>query len=404
MKPLTFIKRWLVVCLCMGLAQVFAFGGGPAGNATSDVGKDGQGRETPGARAHKPMEIGVRGGVQGLGITYSFALDKSNNFHSISAFLDYWDVTIGQQSNPGGFFRYDYHFSLVNSSRWLLYAGPGAMAGYVSDRSQPHGVVLGLCGNFGAKYLFERNLSLGVSIHPILGFQFNRVDGHIKQNLYESGLWRTILPEISIGYCFGNQTVSSEESTSFRPAGQMRHRPWTLGIEFSYKPLQYNYLVSMYQSEDASRNYSEESVFAWQNQASIYLSAAWHFTEFYQLRFLLGYAGIRPDVRLHEVLLRNQWNFKPLNIQGDRLFAAVDAGCGLKSKDLSKPYALLNLSFGYSLAMSADSNLEFFIRSENCYGSPTMYEYDDGQPVPPERAYKSRFFVSSIAFGIALDL
>lgn len=404
MKPLTFIKGWLAVCLCIGLAQVLAFGGEPTGDAASDVCKDGLGRETPGRRAHKPMEMGVRGGVQGLGITYSFALDKGNNFHSISAFLDYQDVALRHRSKPGVFLRYDYHFSLLNCNRWLLYAGPGAMAGYVSDRAQPHGIVLGLAGNFGAKYLFDKQLSLGISFHPVVGFQFNRVDGHIQQNIYESGLWRAVLPEISIGYRWGNQPVTAEPETDFRPAGQARRRRWTLGAECSYKPAHYNYLLTMYLSDDASRYYSEEDGFAWRHQASIFLSAAWHFTDYYQLRLLMGYAGIRPDVHLHELLLRNQWNFKPLNPQGDRFFAGVDVGCGLKASDLSRPYALMNLSFGYSLALSADSNIEFFIRSGNCYGSPTMYEYDDGLPVPPERAYKSRFFVSSIEFGIALDL
>ena len=396
MKPLTFIKRCLVVCLCLGWWQNLAYAE-EAATATATASGDK-------TASQKPMQIAVKGGVQGLGITYSFALDKNNNFHSVSAFLDYQDVALSRRTAPGVFLRYDYHFTLLNQKRWLMYAGPGAMAGYVSDRGQPHGIVLGLSGNFGVKYLFDRHLALGVALHPVVGFQFNRVDGHIKENIYESGLWRAVLPEFSIGYCFKNQLIKADGEGDFRPAGQARHRRWTLGVECCYKPAQYSYLLSMYLSDDASRYYSEENAFGWQNQAALYLSAAWHFTDFYQLRLLMGYAGVRPGVHLHELLLRNQWNFKPVNAQGDRFFAGIDVGCGLKAKDLSRPYALLNLSFGYSLAISADSSIEFFIRSGNAYGLPTMYEYDDGQPVPPERAYKSRFFVSSIALGIALDL
>ncbi len=158
----------------------------------------------------------------------------------------------------------------------------------------------------------------------------------------------------------------------------------------------------MYLAEDGSRYFSEIGQSEFQNNGSIMASAAWHFTEYYQLRLLMGYAGIRSDIHLHELLLRNQWNFKPVNPQGDRFFAAVDVGCALKAKDWSKPYALLNLSFGYSLAISADSHLEFFIRSANCYGTPTLYE--DGIKIPAERSYQSQMFVSNIALGIALDL
>lgn len=400
MKPLTFIKRWLAVCVCLVLVQVLAFGEEPTGSPASDVGKDGLGHESPGER--KPMEMSVRGGVQDFGFTYSFPAEKHNNFQSVSIFLDYQDVLFKRTSTPGGFVRYDYHFSLLNQGRILLYAGPGAMAGYVTDRGQPHGLVFGLTGHFGFKYLFDRNISIGASLHPVVGYHVHWVDGQAKLNLYQSGLWRTLMPEFSIGWNIGSRPVEMEGDARFRRAGQSRSRRWSLGIEVAYQPTIYNYLLSMYLANDESRYFMETNQFTFHHNAAIMASAAWHFTDDYQLRLLIGYAGVRPDVHLHELLLRNQWNFKPLNDQGDRFFASVDVGCALKAKDWSKPYALLNLSFGYSLAISADSNIEFFIRSANCYGTPTLYE--DGSVVPKERAYQSQFFVSNIALGIALDL
>ncbi|MBP5539339.1 MAG: hypothetical protein J6X69_05875 [Bacteroidales bacterium] len=382
MKPRTFITRCMGVCLSLFcLLPSLAFG-------------------EPGAGPSRAIHL--QGGFQDIGITYSFTTEQNNNFHSISLLIDTQDLVTERMSTPGGFVRYDYHFALLNQDRMLLYAGPGAMAGYVTDHRQPYGLTLGLAGNFGFKYLFDKSLTLGVSIHPVLGYHIHRTDGQAKLNFYQSGLWRTILPEFSIGYNFGNQEIVSNGGTEFRPAGQARRRRWTLGLEAAYRPAVYNYHLSMYLADDGSRYCSNENCGVWRNNASLMLSAAWHFTEYYQLRLLLGFAGIRPNVRVHELLLRNQWNFKPINDQGDRLFAAVDAGCAMNADDLSKPYALLNVSFGYSLAISADSNIEFFIRSVNCYGTPTMYE--DGLPVPAERAYKSQFFQSGVALGIALDL
>ena len=383
MKPTTFIKRWIGVCLCLlCMLPSLAFGSEPGGSPS--------------------RAVYLQGGVQDLGFTYSFPAEKNNNFQSVSLFLDTQDLVTARTAAPGGFVRYDYHFALLNRDRMLLYAGPGAMAGYVTDHQQPYGLTLGLAGNFGFKYLFDKNLSLGVSIHPVVGYHVHWVDGQAKLNLYQSGLWRTILPEFSIGWHFGNQQIKSDGGTEFRPAGQVRRRRWTLGLEAAYQPAVYNYRMSMYLADDGSRYFAEENGGVWSNNASLMVSAAWHFTEYYQLRLLLGFAGIRPNVRVHELLLRNQWNFKPLNGQGDRFFASVDLGCALKAQDWSKPYALLNLSFGYSLAISADSNIEFFIRSANCYGTPTMY--DNGEIIPPERAYQSQMFVINIALGIALDL
>ncbi len=349
-----------------------------------------------------PMRVSLQGGVHDLGFSYSFSIDKNDNFQSVSLFLDMQGLSTGKVNYPGGFARYDYHFALLNTRRMLLYAGPGAILGYMTDTDQIYGITLGLCGNIGLKYQFDKHLDIGLSLHPVLGYHLNLNDGGEKLNIYQAGLWRSILPEISVGYSIGKQVVNTAHEEHFRAAGKPRSRPWTLGLEFAYKPSIYNYLLSMYLADDGSRYYYKEDQAAFHNNASIMLSAAWHFTDFYQLRMLMGYAGIKADVRVHELLLRNQWNFKSHNTQGDRFFTALDTGIALKAGDLQRPYAVLNLSFGYSLAVSANSNIEFFIRSGNTYGTPTLYE--DGKIVPADRAYKTRMFVSSIDLGIALDL
>ncbi len=382
MKPGLVIKGMIGFCLCVCLGGPGAYGAGPA--------------------PYMPMGISLTGGVQHLGFTYDFALEENHNFQSVSIFMDMQGLNTGRVPYPGAMLRYDYHFTLLNRHRMLFYAGPGAVAGYVTDTDGRYGITLGLGGHVGMKYLFDRHIVLGIALHPVLGYNLNWENGQQRLNIYEAGLWRSVLPEVSLGYSFGNQTIESAGRHGFTPAGQARRRHWTLGLEASYKPTVYNYLSSMYLSNDGSRYYSMEDQATFHSNASLLLSAAWHFTEYYQIRLLLGYAGLRPDVRIHAFLLRNQWNFKPINAQGDRFFAAVDAGIGLKARDLGRPYALANLSFGYSLAVSADSSIEFFIRSGNAFGVPTLYE--DGLPVPAERAYKSRLFVSSIDLGIAFDL
>lgn len=381
MKPKLFIKRVIGLCLCVSMGWPAAFCAEPA--------------------AQIPMAVSLTGGVQHLGVNYSFAVEENLNFQSVSLLMDLQGLSMGRVAYPGGMLRYDYHFALLSKSRMLLYAGPGAVAGYVADSDGRYGITLGLSGHFGMKYFLDRHIVLGVALHPVLGYNLNWENGHPKLNVYEAGLWRSILPEISVGYSLGNQSIGCARK-AFAPAGQARTRRWTLGLEASYKPMVYNYLASMYLDNEGSRYYNLEDRATFYSNASMMLSAAWHFTEYYQLRMLLGYVGLRPELRVHALLLRNQWNFKPLNAKGDRFFAGIDAGIGLKTGDMGRPYALANLSFGYSLAVSADSSIEFFIRSGNAFGVPTLYEV--GLPVPAERAFKSRLFVTSIDVGIAFDL
>ena len=353
-------------------------------------------------REGRPMSVSLEGGVHDLGFTYSFTSDNSDNFHSISIFLDMQGLSVRKVEWPGGFLRYDYHFTLYNQHRVLLYAGPGAALGYVTDSDEKYGITFGLAGNVGVKYMFDRHLSLGASLHPVFGYNLNWEGERQRLNFYEAGLWRSILPEISLSYTFGKQLIKSSPDELFPRCGQTRKRAWSLGLEAAFQPSVYMYRQSMFYSSDGYRSYEMEDQPLFYACGGIFLTAGWHFSEQYKLGLALGYAGVRPDVRIHEMLLRNQWYFKPINAQGDRFFVSLDAGVGLKASDWGRPYAVGKVSCGYSLKISADSAVEFFIRNGHCFATPTLYENDED--VPPERSLRSRLYITNVALGISLDL
>ncbi|MBP5398503.1 MAG: hypothetical protein J6Y32_07790 [Bacteroidales bacterium] len=338
--------------------------------------------------------LGFAGGVQSLGITYNTASDKSPNFHSINLFLDIHGLGWGKVNEPGGALRYDYNFGIGGNERLLFYAGPGAMAGYVADSDGRFGVALGLSASLGLRYLFPRNISLGVSLHPTLGYHIRREGERFHMHIYEAGLWHSVLPEISVSYCFNCNKIESSTSSN---------RKFTFSLESAFAPSIYNYIQRMYFAEDGYRNIEEINAPDFSPCGELLLSAGWRPTDSFKLSLLLGYAGIRRDTRLHEILLRGNWYLRELNASGDRFFLSLDMGCGLNASDWGHPFALGKLGFGYRLALTNQSALEFFLRSHHAFATPALHD-DTGAEVPADRALRSRMYITGLSIGAAIEL
>ena len=83
-----------------------------------------------------------------------------------------------------------------------FFAGPGVMAGYVTDLKDLAGPAFGLKGRIGMECRFNRPITLSATLSPVLGAHITYQKGEVKMRLYKSGLMQIIIPEIGIKYAF----------------------------------------------------------------------------------------------------------------------------------------------------------------------------------------------------------
>jgi hypothetical protein len=87
-------------------------------------------------------------------------------------------------------------------NRISFFAGPGIMAGYVTDFKNTPGAAFGLKGRIGVECRFKRSVSLSASLSPTIGCHITSSGENIKMLLYKSGLLQTVIPEIGLKYAF----------------------------------------------------------------------------------------------------------------------------------------------------------------------------------------------------------
>lgn len=342
----------------------------------------------------RSLYVGLEGGIQDLGVSYSYTSDKTRYFNTINLFLDTQGLFLGQKKGVGVTARYNYLFPIFNQERMSLYAGPGACLGYVTDIDSDHGMIFGLCATLGFRYQMERNISLGVHIHPTLGYKLDNESGYLKLRNYRAGLWRSILPNISVNYHF--------ESTR-QIEDPYKEKNFTLGIETSYNPTIYVYSHQMYIATEGYRYNYEKAGFDYFSNGELFLSAGYFVKETFKVNLLLGYAGISHNIRLLECNVRGGWYFKPHNHAGDRFFISLDAGIGLQTRDFTRPFAIGKIGLGYHIKIAPSSALEFFVRSAHHYASPLLYD-EMGTEVPKNKALRSNLYINNIAFGISINI
>lgn len=83
-----------------------------------------------------------------------------------------------------------------------FFAGPGIFAGMDDDILRRPGIVFGLKGRVGGMCSFSRNLSLSISMAPVLGVHFTKEDGAVSMLPYRCGLLAGMIPEVGIKYAF----------------------------------------------------------------------------------------------------------------------------------------------------------------------------------------------------------
>lgn len=89
-----------------------------------------------------------------------------------------------------------------NGNKVRFYAGPGISAGFSEDLMGPPGMFIGLKGDIGAECYFSRGIAISLSLSPMFGGHFRRMDGMTHMRIYRAGLCYGFMPEAGIRYIF----------------------------------------------------------------------------------------------------------------------------------------------------------------------------------------------------------
>lgn len=159
-----------------------------------------------GTLSAQPKSVGLALSLTGAGLTYEHSVEY-DNFISVDLAIDTDDFMWSRSEYPGG--RLSLVWNLVFAERTSQYgnkisffAGPGVMAGYVTDLNNTSGGVFGMKGRIGMECTFKRSIIVSASLSPALGCHITSSNEEVRMRLYKSGLIQSIVPEIGIKYAF----------------------------------------------------------------------------------------------------------------------------------------------------------------------------------------------------------
>ena len=150
--------------------------------------------------------IGVDFSITGVGVSYEHYAE-SGSFLTLDLYLDTDDLMWLRASHPGASASLIWNMVFAERTTSLgnnvsFFAGPGVMAGYVTDLKDLAGPAFGLKGRIGMECRFKRPITLSATLSPVLGAHITYQKGEVKMRLYKSGLMQIIIPEIGIKYAF----------------------------------------------------------------------------------------------------------------------------------------------------------------------------------------------------------
>ena len=153
---------------------------------------------------------GIFNSPKGFGIDWCSIRSDGTYFNSFNLYLDLCGVISGRTGTPGVKFDFCHDIIVkektVGQTRCLIYAGPGASVGYLRDfKSETMGAMIALNGSAGAKFIFNRGLSLDIGLGAELGLDISHKDSDPNAKvvtLYKNGLIRLLYPQLKIEYSF----------------------------------------------------------------------------------------------------------------------------------------------------------------------------------------------------------
>ena len=154
----------------------------------------------------QPKAVGASFSLSGIGITYEHVL-KQDCFIKAEIRSELGEHFLNDERLPGASLSLVSNFILKdwksrNGNTVHAFAGPGITAGISHDFRKDFGYFYGLKGIVGRECLFERKVSISLSLSPTIGMHMILRDEYLEMKYYRNGLISTVIPEIGVRYIF----------------------------------------------------------------------------------------------------------------------------------------------------------------------------------------------------------
>lgn len=174
------VKRYLITCLVVLMAMAHAVA--------------------------QPKSVGTTYSLSGIGIMYEHNLN-GDCFIETDIRAEMGEVFRNATDIPGISASFSCNFVFkewksTNGSALCAFAGPGISAGIVNDLHKDRGYFFGIKGRVGLEGIFDRRVSISVSLNPIIGSHLIVREEYLEMAYYRNGLLNAILPEIGIKFLF----------------------------------------------------------------------------------------------------------------------------------------------------------------------------------------------------------
>ncbi len=159
------------------------------------------------SEAHaREKALGATFSYAGIGLVYEHRIDDGS-FMDVQLRMETSSMFSGRSNFPGGTASFTWNMIFAEKesregNKIIFFAGPGAIAGFAGDLGSTGGIMVGLKGRVGGECTFKRNVSISISISPVIGVHTGRTGSMMNMLLYKTGLLYGIMPEVGIKYAF----------------------------------------------------------------------------------------------------------------------------------------------------------------------------------------------------------
>ena len=154
----------------------------------------------------QPRALGGIFSFNGIGISYEHSLSRTC-FIEADIKAETLEFFMFRTDRPGISASFTSNFILKeftsrNDNSIFIFAGPGISVGKACDFHKNNGYFFGLKGRAGVECSFDRNVSISLSLNPLLGSHMVLHEDHAEMKYYKNGLLNVIMPEIGIKHMF----------------------------------------------------------------------------------------------------------------------------------------------------------------------------------------------------------
>lgn len=158
------------------------------------------------AQTGRSFEVGTFHSYKAIGFDID-VVSSADQYDTFQLVADMHQVFSGKRPAPGIRAAYIHnvvlkHFTFDGDVEALLYTGPGLTLGYVRDGAKPFGIMTGITGVLGARFILSHNITICTEIGTDISLFAGRNQryNNIDLTLYESGLKNIIYPQLKIMY------------------------------------------------------------------------------------------------------------------------------------------------------------------------------------------------------------